>query len=88
MADKFKRAQFTPTPSETVNPPSVAECPVQMEAVVEALHRVAEDDEQQRGRIVTIELRIQHVCLDESILMEGNSKRVDPDKWRPLIMSF
>jgi hypothetical protein len=25
---------------------------------------------------------------DEGILMEGYPNRVDPDKWRPLIMSF
>jgi hypothetical protein len=28
------------------------------------------------------------VHLEESILMDGSTKRVDPDKWRPLIMSF
>ena len=87
-ADKFNRAQLTPVPSETVNPPRVAECPVQMEAVMEQWHGIADEDDQQRGRIVTMELRIQRVYLDEFILMEGNSNRVDPNKWRPLIMSF
>lgn len=66
----------------------MAECPVQMEARVENQHRIAEDDEQQRRRLVIIELRIQRVYLDELIVMEGNSNRVDPNKWRPLIMSF
>jgi hypothetical protein len=28
------------------------------------------------------------VHLEESILAEGTTNRVDPDKWRPLIMSF
>lgn len=42
----------------------------------------------QRGNIICIEVRIQRVHLDESILMSGESNRVDPDKWRPLIMSF
>jgi hypothetical protein len=28
------------------------------------------------------------VHLDDSILMDGHPNRVDPDKWRPLIMSF
>ena len=87
-ADKFNRAQLTPVPSETVNPPRVAECPVQMEAVMEQWHGIADEDDQQRGRIVTMELRIQRIYLDEFILMEGNSNRVDPNKWRPLIMSF
>lgn len=86
--DKFNLAQLTPVQSETVNPPRVAECPVQMEAVMENSHGIAEDDEQQRGRLLTIELRIQRVYLDELILMKENPNRVDPNKWKPLIMSF
>ena len=86
--DKFDLAQLTPVQSETVKPPRVAECPVQMEAVMENFHGLAEDDEQQRGRLITIELRVQRVYLDELILMEKNSNRVDPNKWKPLIMSF
>jgi hypothetical protein len=61
---------------------------VQLEARIEAVHGVAEDDDAQRGRIKCIEARIQRVHLEESILMAGESNRIDPDKWRPLIMSF
>lgn len=86
--DKFGIAGLTPVASETVAPPRVQECPVQLEAIVEATHRVAEDDPEQRGYIVCIEVRIQRVHLEESILMSGESNRIDPDKWRPLIMSF
>jgi hypothetical protein len=35
-----------------------------------------------------IELRIVRVHVEESILMKGNPNRIDPAKWRPLIMSF
>lgn len=59
-----------------------------MEAVMENLQGIAEDDEQQRGRLVTIELRILRVYLDELIIMDGNPNRIDPNKWRPMIMSF
>ena len=86
--DKFGIAGLTPVASETVAPPRVLECPVQLEAIVEATHRVAEDDSARRGYIVCIEVRIQRVHLEESILMSGESNRIDPDKWRPLIMSF
>jgi flavin reductase (DIM6/NTAB) family NADH-FMN oxidoreductase RutF len=86
--EKFDIAGLTPIPSETVAAPRVLECPVQMEAKVEAVHGVAEDEPQQRGRIVSIEVRIQRVYLDDAIIMEGHPDRVDPDKWRPLIMSF
>ena len=37
---------------------------------------------------MSLELKIVRVHLDEAILMDGYSNRVDPDKWRPLIMSF
>ena len=86
--DKFGIAGLTPVASETVAAPRVRECPVQLEAIVEATHRVAEDDSAQRGHIVCIEVRIQRVHLEESILMSGEFNRIDPDKWRPLIMSF
>jgi flavin reductase (DIM6/NTAB) family NADH-FMN oxidoreductase RutF len=74
--------------SETIRPPRAQECPVQLEAVVEAMHIVAEDDEVLRGSIRIFELRVQRVHLEESILMDGEPNRIDPDKWRPLIMSF
>jgi len=86
--NKFGIAGLTKQASETVHPPRVQECPVQMEAVVEAVHGLAEDDAEMRGKIVTFELRIQRIYLEESILMDGHTNRVDPDKWKPLIMSF
>jgi len=86
--DKFSVSGLTPTQSEIVAAPRVAECPVQLEAKLEAVHSLAEDDPAQRGRVLTLEVRILRVHLDPSILMTGEPNRVDPDKWRPLIMSF
>ncbi len=86
--EKFGISGFTPLPSQTVAAPRAGQCPVQMEVVVEAVHQLAESDQILRGRIVTLELRVQRVHLDRSILMDGQTNRVDPDKWRPLIMSF
>ena len=86
--DKFGIAGLTPQPSETVGPPRVRECPVQLEARLAGTYRVAEDNPAQRGFIVSIETRVQRVHIDESILMIGAPNRIDPDKWRPLIMSF
>lgn len=88
VADKFGRAGLTPVPSETVAPPRVAECPVAMEAVLEAVHPFADDDEAQRGGVVGLEVRIQRVFVHEDIRLPGTSDRIDPDRWRPLIMSF
>jgi flavin reductase (DIM6/NTAB) family NADH-FMN oxidoreductase RutF len=86
--DKFALAGLTPIASETIAAPRVVECPVQLEAKVEAVHGLAENDETMRGRIDILEVRIQRVFLDESILMDSEGDRIDPDKWRPLIMSF
>jgi flavin reductase (DIM6/NTAB) family NADH-FMN oxidoreductase RutF len=86
--DKFGVARLTQIKSHKVEPPRVKECPVQMEAVYINQHKLAIDNEAQHGRIITIELRIVQVYLEEEILMDGCSDRVDPNKWRPLIMSF
>jgi flavin reductase (DIM6/NTAB) family NADH-FMN oxidoreductase RutF len=86
--DKFGIAGLTPVPSETVTAPRVLECPVQLEARVEAAHGLGEHDAEMRGRLVAIEVRIVSVHVEEAILMRGERNRIDPDKWRPLIMSF
>lgn len=86
--DKFGIAGFTRMPSTTVNAARVRECPVQMEAVVETVHGLAEADPDQRGKIVTFELKIKKVYLDSAIIKDENPDRVNPDKWKPLIMSF
>jgi flavin reductase (DIM6/NTAB) family NADH-FMN oxidoreductase RutF len=57
---------------ETVTAPRVLECPVQLEARVEATHGLAGGDPALRGRIGTFELRIQRVHVEESILMNGD----------------
>ena len=85
---KFEIAQLTPVPSDTVVPPRALECPVHLEAKVEHWRDLAENDEKVRGRTVVFEVRIQRVHLAKSILLNGDPNRIDPDKWRPLIMSF
>jgi flavin reductase (DIM6/NTAB) family NADH-FMN oxidoreductase RutF len=86
--DKFGTAGLTPVMSETVAAPRAAECPIQMEAVVEHTYHMSDNDPASRGRRILFELRIQRVFVDPSILAEGEPNRIDPDKWRPLIMSF
>jgi flavin reductase (DIM6/NTAB) family NADH-FMN oxidoreductase RutF len=86
--DKFGVAGLTQGPSDIVRPARAMECPVQLEAQLVAIHPVAEEEPLQRGRILSLELKIVRVHLDDSILMDGQINRVDPDKWRPLIMSF
>jgi flavin reductase (DIM6/NTAB) family NADH-FMN oxidoreductase RutF len=86
--DKFGISGLTPQRSEMVSAPSVKECPVQMEAHVTSVTPLAEDDQDLKNRILSIELKIVRVKIEESILKNSDHNYVDPDKWRPLIMSF
>jgi flavin reductase (DIM6/NTAB) family NADH-FMN oxidoreductase RutF len=88
VRDKFATARLTPVRSQTVAAPRVQECPVQLEAKVESIRPLAEHDPTWRGRALAIDVRIERAHLAESILMRDDANRIDPDKWRPLIMSF
>ncbi|HWW19720.1 MAG TPA: hypothetical protein VNZ06_02850 [Steroidobacteraceae bacterium] len=66
----------------------VLECPIQLEAIIEATHPLAQTDEKLRGRIIVFEARVQRVHIEESLLKTGEPNRIDPDRWRPLIVSF
>ena len=85
---KFEIAGLTPVPSETVTPPRARECPIHLEAVVAAKHGITEDTDGMRGALVVFEVRIQRVHALPSLLLDGDPNRIDPDRWRPLIMSF
>ena len=85
-ADKFARAGLTAEPSELVAAPRVKQCPAQLEAKVAWKHQMAQNDWQ--GGAICFELRVLRIHLEDSIMMAGEPDRVDPDLWRPLIMSF
>jgi flavin reductase (DIM6/NTAB) family NADH-FMN oxidoreductase RutF len=86
--NKFGVAGLTPLPSELVDPPRVVECPVHLEAVLEAVHPLASSDPDRRGKLVGLEVRVVRVHVDPAIQMVGHPDRIDPTRWRPLIMSF
>jgi hypothetical protein len=58
-----------------------------MEAVVAARHGLGEDGPW-KDAVATFEVRIQRVHARADLMMDGMPNRIDPDKWRPLIMSF
>ncbi len=88
VADKFGLARLTPAPSELVAPPRAAECPVQLEAELNAEHPFGLGNPRIRTAISAIEVRIVRVHVDRKLQNSGDADRIDPDKWRPLIMSF
>lgn len=89
--NKFAVAGLTAVPSDLVQPPRVAECPVQLEAVLECWHPFGTRPDKPTTALA-LEMRIVRAHIDESILVGGwpgqKQARVDPDKWRPLLMSF
>jgi flavin reductase (DIM6/NTAB) family NADH-FMN oxidoreductase RutF len=86
--DKFGRCGLTPVPGDTVAAPRALECPVQIEARVAQVHEMAQEDAVWRGNLTAIEVRVTRVHAHAGLMMEGEPNRIDPDKWRPLIMGF
>jgi flavin reductase (DIM6/NTAB) family NADH-FMN oxidoreductase RutF len=84
VPDKFGRARLTPIESQSVRPPRVAECPVQLEAVVENIQNFESSD----SYLASIEVRVVRSYFHEEILNQEKRHYVDTDKWKPLIMSF
>ena len=80
------RAWRTPDASRAVAP--LRGCPVQLEAVVEAVHGIADDDEALRGRLLDVDARVVRMHLDPAVVAADHPDRVDADRWRPLVMSF
>jgi flavin reductase (DIM6/NTAB) family NADH-FMN oxidoreductase RutF len=82
--DKFGIAGLTPVASQSVTPPRVLECPIQMEGIVH--------DFRPFGKNVNanvFEVHIVKLHVDENLLLENGSRpHIDPVRWRPLIMSF
>jgi flavin reductase (DIM6/NTAB) family NADH-FMN oxidoreductase RutF len=87
-SEKFRAAGLTPAPSATVAPHRVAEAPVHLEAEVRALHALGADDVAAGRSTLAVEAEVMRVWIAPELRLAGYSDRVDPDRWRPLIMSF
>lgn len=86
--DKWAYTGLTPQMSDFVRPSRIQECPVQMECELVASHGLYEDTADRAGILVTLELQVLRVHVVGQLRMEGCPNRIDPDKWRPMIMSF
>jgi len=84
VKNKFSEAGLTETASEEVSPPRVAECPVQLECRVMSIREIGAPDDHS----CAIEVQVVRTHIAESILDPDHRHHIDPDKWRPLIMSF
>jgi flavin reductase (DIM6/NTAB) family NADH-FMN oxidoreductase RutF len=95
VKDKLGIAGLTVLPSERVKAPRVAQCPVQMEAVLQARHpfggfeaQRAYGDNLEKANVTAFELKIVRVHVEEDLLLAGKANHVNSDMWKPLIMNF
>jgi flavin reductase (DIM6/NTAB) family NADH-FMN oxidoreductase RutF len=80
--DKFRAAGLTPIPSESVAPPRVAECDLQLEARVVAQSSLADEAD-----CTAVEVRILRVHASPAILV-ADRRHIDPARWHPLLYKF
>jgi flavin reductase (DIM6/NTAB) family NADH-FMN oxidoreductase RutF len=84
---KFSIAGLTEIASGRVRAPRVHECPVQLEVVLEATHPFGTRPDKP-STALAFEMRVVRAYVDPAILVPGKSDHIDPDRWKPLIMSF
>ena len=86
-ADKFLAAGLTPLASESVKAPRVKECPVQLEAVVNQIHRLEEEPRLKKlDGGVAVEVRVIKVHVRGDFILRDNY--INPETWQPLIYNF
>lgn len=88
VRDKFAYAGVTPEAAETVAPPRIAEVPVQLEGRVRTLHPMNGASSVAEASILAAEIEVTRVHVRESLRMAGHANRIDPEAWRPLVLSF
>ena len=76
---KFEAAGLTPMPGDLVRPARVAECPVQLECELVAIHEF--------NSAQSVHVRVLRSHVDEAIMLP-NTSYIDPQAWDPLIMKF
>jgi flavin reductase (DIM6/NTAB) family NADH-FMN oxidoreductase RutF len=84
--NKFESAGLTPLASELVRPARARECPVQMEARVQNLHRISGARLEQLGGGIAAEVEIVRVHVASDFVL--CDRYIDPAKWSPLIYNF
>lgn len=84
--DKFGRANLNPLKSDLVRPARIMECPAQMEVELVGVYEMMQDVDT-KG-FIALEVKVLRTHVHEDIRLDGHKNRIDPDKWRPMIMSF
>lgn len=81
---KFEAAGLTAVASDIVDAPRALECQIQLEVVVDEVHMFADPDD----ALLAFEARVVRSHVDDSVIVEGSDRYIDPERWDPLIMKF
>jgi len=88
VKDKFIQSGLTSVPSETVKPPRINECPIQIEGKVVATHEPGGEWPDERPKPFSIvEIMVTKVHAHEDIVVPG-SDLIDTSRWQPLLYVF
>jgi flavin reductase (DIM6/NTAB) family NADH-FMN oxidoreductase RutF len=86
---KFEAAGLTPLPSQTVHPPRIGECPLQLEARVVATHAPGggawEPTADHAFAIVEVPVQRAHAHAEITI---PDTRHIDVSRWQPLLYVF
>lgn len=86
--NKLERTRLSFIESNEKSSMRIAQCPVQLEAVMVACHPFGLQDKKMGVPVVVFELTVSTVYANENILLDAEKDKIDPLKWNPLIMSF
>jgi flavin reductase (DIM6/NTAB) family NADH-FMN oxidoreductase RutF len=81
-ADKFTLGGFTKLESDLVKPPRIAECKLQLEAQVLAIHMLVGD-----CGLAAVETQVVRVHAHADMVVPGTN-HIDPQQWHPLFYVF
>ncbi|GAA0423566.1 MAG: flavin reductase [Bacillota bacterium] len=79
--EKYAVSGLTPCPSKEVKPNRIAECPIQIEAIVKNI-QIPE----YAPFFAIVETQAIHVHAHKEIIM--NENHINPNKWSPLLYNF
>lgn len=84
-ADKFLAGNFEPMPAESVRPLAIANCPIQLECILQN-HHIIEYDIHGVPLIASVQIKVINVRVHENLVVSQNY--IDPSLWSPLIYNF
>ena len=84
-SDKFTAGKFSAIEAQVVKPPAIAECPIQLEAVLEQ-YSIIDFDPDGSPDVAAVTVKVVNVRVHENLVT--GTGHINPDHWSPLIYNF